>query len=80
MLPEGMDSELEAAVDARSTDMNAEFEEHFQQVIAVAPSAEDRRDQVFQAWVIQKIAGLQLSVEAIASKFNAHLGSEDHLN
>ena len=80
MLPDNTDSELEAAVDARSRDLIKEFEHHFQQVIQVDPAAENRRDQVFQAWAIQKIAGLQLSVQEIAVKFNAHLGVQDDLN
>ncbi len=62
MLPDDMDSELEAAVDARSHDLMKEFERHFQQVIEAELTTEDRRDQVFQAWAIQKIAGLQLSL------------------
>ena len=80
MLPDDMDSELEAAVDARSHDLMKEFEQHFQQVIETEPTAENRRDQVFQAWAIQKIAGLQLSIQEIAVKFNAHLGAQDDLN
>ena len=46
----------------------------------VEPAVENRRDHVFQAWAIQKIAGLQLAVEEIATKFNAHLGIHDDLN
>ncbi len=80
MLPDDMDSKLEAAVDARSNDLMKEFEHHFQQFVEVEPTAEGRRDQVFQAWAIQKIAGLQLSVQEVAMKFNAHLGARDDLN
>ena len=57
-----------------------EFEHHFQQVTEAGLTAENRRDQVFQAWAIQKIAGLQLSIQEIAIKFNAHLGAQDDLN
>ena len=80
MLPDNRDSELEAAVDARSHDLMKEFEHHFQQVVEFGPTAENRRDQVFQAWAIQKMAGLQLSVEEIAAKLNEHVGGKDHLN
>ena len=80
MLPDDMDSELEAAVDARSQDLMKEFVHHFKQVIETEPMTEGRRDQVFQAWAIQKIAGLQLCVQEIAMKLNAHLGAQDDLN
>ena len=80
MHPDDMDSVLAAAVDARSQDLIKEFENHFRQVIKVEPAAANRRDQVFQAWAIQKIAGLQLSVQEVAMKFNAHLGGVDDLN
>ncbi len=80
MLSDDKDSELKAAVDARSHDLIKEFERHFQQIIDVEPAAKNRRDHVFQAWAIQKIAGLQLSVEEIAMKSNGHLGAQDDLN
>ncbi len=80
MLPDNRDSELEAAVDARSHDLMKEFEHHFQEVIEAGPTGENRRDQVFQAWAIQKIAGLQLSIQEIAAKLNEHVGGKGHLN
>lgn len=61
-------------VDERSIELMEEFEAHFQEVVALHPELEERRDHVFQAWTMQKIAGLQLVVEEIARKFNAHLG------
>ncbi len=67
-------------MDARSHDLIKAFEHHFRQMIEVEPAVENRRDHVFQAWAIQKIAGLQLAVEEIATKFNAHLGIHDDLN
>ena len=80
MIPDDMDAELIAEVNAKSHELMKEFEQHFQQIIEIKPSAKERRDQVFQGWAIQKIAGLQLSVEKIAVKFNEHLGGADHLN
>lgn len=65
-------------VDARSHALMVEFENHFRAVVALHPEAEGRRDHVFQAWAMQKIAGLQLVVEAIATKFNEHVGGSEH--
>jgi hypothetical protein len=49
-------------------------------ILSKSSKPEGRRDQVFQAWAIQKIAGLQLCVQEIAMKLNAHLGAQDDLN
>ena len=72
--PADQESE-EAGVDARTYALMGEFEAHFREVVARHPDLEDRREHVFQAWAMQKIAGLQLAVETIAEKFNAHIGS-----
>ena len=60
-------------VDARSQELILEFENHFREVVDFHPETADRRDHVFQAWTIQKLAGLQLAVEEIARKMNAHV-------
>lgn len=75
-LPEG-DEATGAEVDARTHELMIQFESHFQEVVALHPDVADRRDHVFQAWAMQKIAGLQLAVEQIAMKFNTHV--EDDL-
>jgi hypothetical protein len=67
-------------VDERSLELMDEFEEHFQEVVAMNPELEARRDHVFQAWAMQKIAGLQLLVAEIAGRFNAHLAGERYGN
>ena len=67
----------EADVDARSRELIAEFEGHFRDVVELHPEVESRREHVFQAWAMQKIAGLQLAVEEIARKFNVHVGSPE---
>ena len=64
-----------AAIDQRTMDLMAAFEQHYQDAIDLDPSIEGRRDTVFQAWVFQKLAGIHHSIEEIARKFNAHLNA-----
>jgi hypothetical protein len=40
------------------------------------PEDKDRKDEIFQAWAIQKIAGLQLSILELAEKFNSFIKSK----
>ena len=58
-------------VDAKSDDLMKEFFEHMQAFLALHPEYEERRDEIFQAWVIQKLAGIQLSIMEIANRLNA---------
>ena len=74
--PGGSDSDA-PKVDAKTHELMAEFEGHFREVIALHPDAASRRDHVFQAWAMQKIAGLQVVVEAIARQFNKHVGTPE---
>jgi hypothetical protein len=52
-------------VDARSDELWAEFERHYDEFIAAYP---DKTDEVliFQGWILQKVAGLQVSVMELA--------------
>ena len=60
-------------VDERTMELMSEFEQHFQDTIKLEPSVEDRREHVFHAWTFQKLAGIQICIEEIARKFNAHV-------
>ena len=53
----------EEQVDQRSEELIREFISHFKKYVAVDPSAADRKNEVFESWAIQKIAGLQLAIE-----------------
>ena len=70
----GEDSE--SKVDERTQELFDEFEEHFREVSVIKSGIVDHRDQVFQAWAMQKIAGLQLCIHQIAETYNAHLKDE----
>ena len=74
--PDSHDPEV-PDVDARSRELMVQFEGHFREVVGLDPELGSQREHVFQAWAMQKIAGLQLAVEEIANKFNAHLGSPE---
>lgn len=53
-----------AAVDARSESLMREFGRHMEDA---KRAGMDNERVVFEAWVLQKIAGLQLAVEALCA-------------
>ena len=52
---------VKKCVDARSANLIAELREHVEDVQRQYPDITDER-KIFESWVIQKIAGLQLAV------------------
>ena len=50
-------------VDRRTMELIVEFEQHYRDAVELEPSLEGCRDHIFQAWTIQKIAGIQISIE-----------------
>ncbi len=69
----------EAQVDERAEQLIHEFMDHFNDCAAHDPTAADRKREVFEAWTIQKIAGLQLSIEHLSGQLatGEHGGSPD---
>jgi hypothetical protein len=65
--------EVEAQVDARSNELIQEFQAHLAEFIEAQPEHADRKRDIFEAWTIQKIAGLQLCVEHMAEQQNRHV-------
>lgn len=57
-------------VEEKTEELIYEFHAHYEEYIKLRPEDKDRKDAIFQAWVIQKIAGIQISVLEIANKFN----------
>jgi hypothetical protein len=55
----------EADAEKRSEKLIKEFEAHFEEYLTFRPEDITRKREVFESWAIQKIAGLQLSVEYI---------------
>jgi hypothetical protein len=65
--------ESEKKVEEKTKELIYEFHAHFQEYIKLHPEDADRKDEIFQGWAIQKIAGLQLSILELAEKFNNFL-------
>ncbi|CAB1067940.1 hypothetical protein D1AOALGA4SA_177 [Olavius algarvensis Delta 1 endosymbiont] len=66
-------SESLERVEEKTEDLIYEFHAHYQSYVEEHPDDTNRKDEIFQAWVIQKIAGLQLSIIALAEKYNHHI-------
>ena len=50
------------AVEKKSDELIAEFDEHYLKLIEAYPEQKGQRHFAFQSWIIQKVAGLQLCV------------------
>ena len=59
--------------EARAGELILEFQAHFKKFIEAQPEHADRKREIFEAWTIQKIAGLQLCVEHMAEQHNRHV-------
>lgn len=62
--PQGPSPEEE--VDQRAEELMKEFLSHYKDCVDADASVEGRRCEVFEAWMFQKLAGLQLSIEHLA--------------
>ena len=69
-------AESEKRVEEKTEELIYEFHAHYQSYIKLHPEDKDRKDEIFQAWAIQKIAGLQLSILELAEKFNSFIKSK----
>ncbi len=63
-------------VEEKTEELIYEFHAHYEEYIKLRPEDKDRKDEIFQAWVIQKIAGIQISVLEIANKFNNYINNQ----
>jgi len=57
-------------VEEQTEELIYEFHTHYQEYIKHRPEDKNRKDDIFQAWVIQKIAGIQISILELANKIN----------
>ena len=57
----------------RTNELIREFHEHYQECVRAHPEHAHEKREIFEAWAIQKIAGLQLCVEHMAQQFNDHV-------
>ncbi len=64
----------EAVVDKKSEELIREFQSHYEKLVRAHPEHTGQRDEIFQGWVIQKIAGIQVSIYEIAESLNRLAG------
>jgi len=67
----------ENRVDKKSEELILEFQSHYEGVVRSHPEYADRRDEIFQGWIIQKIAGIQVSIYEIAESLNRLAGIKE---
>ncbi len=58
---------------ARTDKLIQEFQEHLEEFTNNHPEHADKQREIFEAWAIQKIAGLQLCVEHLTEKLNLQI-------
>ena len=58
-------------VDEKTHELIMEFHSHYEEYVKLKPEDKNRKDEIFQAWVIQKIVGLQVSLLEIAQRINS---------
>jgi hypothetical protein len=59
---------LAGAIDERAVELIEEFEEHHDQL--VDSDVYNGRGEAFEGWVVQKLAALQLAVEALTESWS----------
>ncbi len=67
----------ETKVDKKSQELIHEFQSHYEEIVRSHPEYAERRDKIFQGWIIQKIAGIQVSIYEIAESLNKLVGIND---
>ena len=65
----------EKQVEDKSAELIDEFYAHFEVYKRLHPEDKDRKEEIFHGWVIQKIAGLQLSILHISERINNFIDS-----
>lgn len=68
-------NEAKRQAEDRSHTLILEFHAHIDEIVALHPEYAEKAQEIFEAWAIQKIAGLQLSVEHLAEQMTLHLGA-----
>jgi len=58
-------------VDGKTNELIMEFHSHYEEYIKLRPEDKDRKDEIFQAWIIQKIAGIQVSILELVESLNS---------
>jgi hypothetical protein len=67
------DDEAGRQAEARAHVLMLEFHTHMEECTALHPEHAGKERQMFEAWAIQKIAGLQLCVEHLSEQLDSHI-------
>ncbi len=60
-------------VDEKTNELIMEFHSHYEEYIKLRPEDKDRKDEIFQAWIIQKIAGIQVGILELVESLNSFI-------
>jgi hypothetical protein len=60
-------------VDEKTQELIMEFHAHYEEYIKLRLGDSNRKDEIFQSWVIQKIAGIQISILELVDRVNSLL-------
>ena len=60
----------EKQMDKKSAELVDEFYAHLEENKRLYPDDKNKKEEIFHGWVIQKIAGLQLSILHVSERIN----------
>ena len=58
-------------IDKQTEKLIKEFYEHYKEYIKLRPDDVEKKNEIFQGWIIQKIAGIQISIIELAKQINS---------
>jgi hypothetical protein len=58
-------------IDKQTEILIDEFYSHYDEYIELRPEDAEKKNEIFQGWIIQKIAGIQISIIELAKQINA---------
>jgi len=67
-------------VEAVAAELIEEFKDHYLEYVALHPEYIEKKRDIFEGWVIQKIAGLQIAVTELAKHANAAINLDNLAN
>ena len=65
-------------VDNKTAELIMEFQSHYNEYCELHPEDKDRKDEIFQAWVMQKLAGIQISILELTESINSLFKTSRH--
>ena len=65
-------------VDNKTRELIMEFQSHYDEYCELHPEDKDRKDEIFQSWAIQKLAGIQISLLELTESINLLFKTSRH--